>query len=64
MSSGQFVRSDGFNKTIMRDGLILTLRKDGTVKVQRDPKTGDIGKGSTCTKHFGIRRTLKKLLKN
>ena len=46
MSSGQFVRSDGFNKTIMRDGLILTLRKDGTVKVQRDPKTGDIIKGS------------------
>ena len=42
MSSGQFVRSDGFNKTIMRDGLILTLRKDGTVKVQKDPKTGDI----------------------
>jgi len=42
MSSGQFVRSDGFNKTITRDGLILTLRKDGTVKVQRDPKTGDI----------------------
>ena len=46
MSSGQLVRHDGFNKTIMRDGLILTLRKDGTVKVQRDPKTGDIVKGS------------------
>ena len=26
----------------MKDGLILTLRKDGTIKVQRDPKTGDI----------------------
>jgi len=46
MSSGQFVRHDGFNKSIVRDGLILTLRKDGTVKVQRDPKTGDIIKGS------------------
>ena len=45
MSSGQFVRHESFNKTIMRDGLILTLRKDGTVKVQRDPKTGDIIKG-------------------
>ena len=45
MSSGRFVRHDSFNKTIMRDGLILTLRKDGTVKVQRDPKTGDIIKG-------------------
>jgi len=42
MSSGRFVRSDSFNKTIMKDGLILTLRKDGTIKVQRDPKTGDI----------------------
>jgi hypothetical protein len=41
-SSGSYKRHDGFNKTIMRDGLILTLRKDGTVKVQRDPKTGDI----------------------
>jgi hypothetical protein len=29
----------------MRDGLILTLRKDGTVKVRRDPKTGNIIKG-------------------
>jgi hypothetical protein len=46
MSSGQFVRNDSFNKTIMRDGLILTLRKDGTVKVRRDPKTGDVIKGS------------------
>ena len=46
MSSGQFVRNVGFNKTIMRDGLILTLRKDGTVKVRRDPKTGDVIKGS------------------
>ena len=46
MSSGRFVRHDSFNKTIMKDGLILTLRKDGIVKVQRDPKTGDIIKGS------------------
>jgi hypothetical protein len=46
MSSGQHKRHDGFNKTIMRDGLILTLRKDGTVKVKKDPKTGDIIKGS------------------
>jgi hypothetical protein len=45
-SSGSYKRHDGFNKTIIRDGLILTLRKDGTVKVQRDPKTGDVVKGS------------------
>jgi len=61
MSSGQFVRSDGFNKTIMRDGLILTLRKDGTVKVQRDPKTGDIIKGNKWQQHGHVKkaRTLR-----
>jgi len=61
MSSGQFVRHDGFNKSIVRDGLILTLRKDGTVKVQRDPKTGDIIKGSKWVQrgHVKKARTLR-----
>ncbi len=39
MSSGQRKRHDGWNKSIMRDGVIVILRKDGTEKVRLDPKT-------------------------
>lgn len=39
MSSGQHKRHDGFNKSIIRNGLIVILRKDGSVKVRLDPKT-------------------------
>jgi hypothetical protein len=39
MSSGQRKRHDGWNKSIMRDGLIVILRKDGREKMRLDPKT-------------------------
>jgi hypothetical protein len=39
MSSGQRKRHDGFNKSIMRDGMIVILRKDGREKTRFDPKT-------------------------
>ena len=45
MSSGQRKRHDGFNKSIMRDGVIVILRKNGSEKVRIDPKTKDIIKG-------------------
>jgi hypothetical protein len=42
MSSGQYKRHDGFNKTQMKDGLIVTIRKDGSIKTAKDPKSGKI----------------------
>jgi len=33
---------DGFNKSIMRDGVIVILRKNGTEKTRLDPKTKEI----------------------
>ena len=45
MSSGQRKRHDGWNKSIMRDGLIVILRKDGSEKVRLDPKTKEVTKG-------------------
>jgi hypothetical protein len=32
MSSGKFKRHDGFNSIQIKDGMIVRLRKDGTVK--------------------------------
>jgi hypothetical protein len=46
MSSGQRKRHDGFNKSIMRDGMIVILRKDGREKTRLDPKTKEQVKGS------------------
>jgi hypothetical protein len=45
MSSGQRKRHDRFNKSIMRDGVIVILRKNGSEKVRIDPKTKEIIKG-------------------
>jgi hypothetical protein len=45
MSSGQRKRHDGFNKSIMRDGVIVILRKNGTEKTRLDPKTKEVIKG-------------------
>lgn len=45
MSSGQRKRHDGFNKSIMRDGVIVILRKNGSEKARIDPKTKEIIKG-------------------
>jgi hypothetical protein len=42
MSSGQRKRHDGFNKSIMRDGVIVILRKNGTEKTRLDPKTKEV----------------------
>jgi hypothetical protein len=46
MSSGQGQRHDGFNKSIIRDGVIVILRKNGTEKTRLDPKTKEVIKGS------------------
>ena len=46
MSSGQQKRHDGWNKSIMRDGMIVILRKDGREKERLDPKTKEPTKGS------------------
>jgi hypothetical protein len=46
MSSGQRKRHDGFNKSIIRDGLIVILRKDGREKTRLDPKTKETIKGT------------------
>lgn len=37
MSSGQWKRHDGFNKTQIRDGWIVRLRKDGSIKAKLEP---------------------------
>ena len=46
MSSGQRKRHDGFNKSIMRNGVIVILRKNGSEKTRIDPKTRQVIKGS------------------
>jgi hypothetical protein len=46
MSSGQRKRHDGFNKSIIRDGVVVILRKDGREKTRLDPKTKELTKGS------------------
>jgi hypothetical protein len=44
MSSGQYKRRDSFNKMQIKDGDIVMLRKDGTIKLRIDRKTGEIKK--------------------
>jgi len=58
MSSGQRKRHDGWNKSIMRDGMIVILRKDGSEKVRLDPKTKETIKGTKWKK----RQSLKLML--
>jgi hypothetical protein len=43
MSSGQLKRHDGFNNTQIKNGLVVRLRKDGTVKEVLG-KYGEYGK--------------------
>jgi hypothetical protein len=45
MSSGQRKRHDGFNKSIIRNGMIVILRKDGREKTRLDPKIKEVTKG-------------------
>ena len=44
MSSGQYAKHIKFNKTILRDGFIAVLNKNGTVKHLKDRATGEIVK--------------------
>ena len=44
MSSGQGKTKVPFNKTVIRDGMIAVLRKDGRVKIWKDRITGDVVK--------------------
>jgi hypothetical protein len=44
MSSGQGKTKIPFNKTVIRDGMIAVLRKDGQVKVWKDRITGEVVK--------------------
>jgi hypothetical protein len=37
MSSGKFKSHHGFNKTQIKDGWIVRLRKDGTIKAKLEP---------------------------
>ena len=46
MSSGQRKRHDGWNKSIMRVGVVVILRKDGREKMRLDPKTKEQLKGT------------------
>lgn len=43
MSSGQYKRHDGFNPIQIKNGMIVRLRKDGTVKAVLG-KYGEYGK--------------------
>ena len=36
MSSGKYKRHDAFNKTVIKEGKIVRLRKDGSVKAILD----------------------------
>jgi hypothetical protein len=42
MSSGQYRHHYGFNKSIIKDGMIVRLEKNGKVKSITDPKTGKV----------------------
>jgi hypothetical protein len=44
MSSGQGRVKVGFNKTQIKDGKIVLLRKDGRIKAYKDPDTGKVVK--------------------
>ena len=47
MSSGQGHTKIPFNNTIIRDGVIVVLNKNGSEKFRKDRKTGDIIKKGT-----------------
>lgn len=42
MSSGQRVIKHPFNKSIIRDGVIVVLNKNGTERYRKDPVSGKI----------------------
>jgi hypothetical protein len=44
MSSGKFKPHRGFNKTQIKDGWIVRIRKDGTIKARLEPYRGALKK--------------------
>jgi hypothetical protein len=52
MSSGQRKRHDGFNKSLIKNGEIVIIRKDGSIKLRKDIKTGEIINGTKTRKHI------------
>lgn len=46
MSSGQRKRHDGFNKSLVKNGMVAIMRKDGSIKLYKDIKTGEIINGT------------------
>ena len=49
MSSGKFKRHDGFNSVIIRDGLVVRLNKNGTIRTVLG-KYGEYGKNTGLAK--------------
>lgn len=52
MSSGQYKRHDGFNKSLIQDGMVVIMRKDGSIKLRKDIKTGEIINGAKAGKRI------------
>jgi hypothetical protein len=52
MSSGQRKRHDGFNKSLIKDGMVVIMRKDGSIKLRKDIKTGEIINGTKAGKRI------------
>jgi hypothetical protein len=52
MSSGQRKRHDGFNKSLIKNGEIVIIRKDGSIKLRKDIKTGEIINGTKARQHI------------
>lgn len=52
MSSGQYKRHDGFNKSLIQDGMVVIMRKDGSIKLRKDIKTGEIINGTKAGKRI------------
>lgn len=46
MSSGQRKRHDGFNKSLIKNGMVVIIRKDGSIKLYKDIKTGEVIRGT------------------
>jgi len=46
MSSGQWKRHDGFNRWQIKDGTIVLVTKDGSIRLRKDKKTGKIINGT------------------
>lgn len=42
MSSGQYKKHHGFNKSLIKDGMIVRIDKTGKIKSITDPKTGKV----------------------